>query len=703
VSRGAGFFPDDGIVAAFARALAWPLAAPAAPVRPRLVVNGKGSPMRRKFILYVPSLALGLSAVGLHGVAMAQTAPPPDVAGAAAANAGPQIVVVADRTPEALDQVGQSVTVLTLPQIRADQELTVSDILDRIPGVSFARNGGVGETTSLYIRGAEADQTATVIDGVKLNDPSAPGGGFNFGDLLVSDIARIEVLRGPQSTLYGSQAIGGVVNIVTADPTQRLQGDAQVEGGTYDTLYVKGGIGGKDGPWTWRVAANAYSTTGVSAFDKRLGGIEPDGYRNQGVTGRLAYQVMPDVSLDLRGIYIQARSKFDGYSTPDGAFGDDNETGTTRESIAYAGLNFGLLDDRLQNRVAAQYTLTQRDDSDPADAPITKTFDGRGTNVRVEYQGTYLFAPGWQGVFGAETEREAITTSSPAFDAPGTAPTKADDTISSGYGQLKAEPIKDLTLAGGLRYDDHSTFGGHVVGQASAAWSLNQGNTILRASWGQGFKAPSLYELYSAYGNTALRPEEATGWDGGVEQRLWSGRIDLQATFFHRDTDHLIEFADCASVATPQCADGRYGFYENINKATAEGVELTADVKPVDGLDLNANYTYLDDKNRSPGADFNDDLPRRPDNTANLTASYVWPIKLMTAAAMRYAGASFDDDANLTRLKSYTLVDLRAAYPLGRGLEVYGRIENLFDRAYETAFQYGSLGRAAYAGVRASF
>ena len=453
--------------------------------------------MRRKFVLSVSTLALGLSAAGLQDAARAQTAPPPDVAGAAAANAGPEIVVVADRAPEALDQVGQSVTVLTLPQIRADQELTVADILDRTPGVSFARNGGVGETTSLYIRGAETDQTATIIDGVKLNDPSSTGGGFNFGDLLVSDIARIEVLRGPQSTLYGSQAIGGVVNIVTADPTRPLQGDAQVEGGTYDTFYAKGGIGGKDGPWTWRVAADAYSTTGVSAFDKRLGGVEPDGYRNQGITGRLGYQVTPDVSLDLRGIYVQARSKFDGFSTPDFTFGDDNETGTTRESIAYAGLNFGLLDDRLQNRVAAQYTLTQRDDSDPAEAPITKTFDGRGANARVEYQGTYLIVPGWQGVFGAESEREAITTSSPAFDTPGTPPTKADDTITSGYGQLQAEPIKGLTLTGGVRYDDHSTFGGHVVGQGSAAWSLNQGDTILRASWGQGFKAPSLYELFS--------------------------------------------------------------------------------------------------------------------------------------------------------------------------------------------------------------
>ena len=651
-------------------------------------------------------LVPGLLTAALSTTAFAGEAPPgappaaPDVAGSAAANAPPEVVVVAARAAEPVQAVGESVTVLTLPQIQADQELVVSDLLARTPGVNVVRNGGVGGTTSLFIRGAETDQTLVMIDGVKLNDPSAPGGGFDFADLLVGDVSRVEVLRGPQSTLYGSQAIGGVVNIVTADPTRPLQGDAQLEGGTYSTLYGKAGVGGKDGPWTWRVAASYYNTTGVSAFDEKLGGTEPDGYHNTGVTTRVAYQFAPDVSLDVRGIFLQARSKFDGFDTPTGNFGDDNEWGTTRESIGYAGLNFGLLGDRLQNRVAVQYTLTQRDNYDPDLGSVDKTFDGRGTNVRAEYEGIYAIAEGWRAVFGAESERESITTSSPAYDGPDVPPVKAHDTIDSGYGRLEAEPIKGLNLAAGVRYDDHSTFGGHTVGQVSAAWALNDGNTVLRASWGQGFKAPSVYELYSQYGDLGLKPEQATGWDAGVEQKFWDGRIDLQATYFGRDTTHLIEFADCLPGAP--CANG-FGYYDNVDKARAQGVELIADVKPIRGLDLNANYTYLDDKNRTPGADFNDDLARRPKDTANLTVSYLWPDRLTTAVAVRYAGASYDDDANTLRLKSYSLVDLRASYPIGHGLELYGRIENLFDKAYETTYQYGSLGRGVYGGVRASF
>ncbi len=660
--------------------------------------------MRHPFALSASIAALAASSPILAAeTPPGAPAPTPDVAGAAGANAGPEIVVVANRAAQPLDTVGQSVTVLTAPRIEADQEVVIADILARTPGVNVARNGGVGGVTSLFIRGADADQTLVLVDGVQINDPSAPAGGFDFANLLVGDVSRIEVLRGQQSTLYGSQAIGGVVNIVTADPTRPLQGDAQIEGGSYGTGYAKAGLGGVDGPWSWRVAAHTYTTTGVSAFDQKLGGKEADGYRNQGLSGRLGYAFSPDVSLDLRGLYVQARDKLDGFSTPTFSFGDDSEYSATRESIAYAGLNFALLDGRLKNRIAGQYTLTQRNSYDPADAPVTRTFDGRGTNARVEYQGTYALAKGWTGVFGAQSQRESITTSSPAFDFPGTPPTKADATTNSGYGQLQAEPIHGLNLTGGLRYDDHSTFGGHTVGQVSGAWALNGGATLLRASWGQGFKAPTVYQLYSPYGNTALRPERSDGFDAGVEQRFWDGRVDLQATYFNRDTRNLIDFAFCPSKATPLCASGRFGYYDNIDRAKAQGVELSGAVHPLAGLDLTANYTYLDDKNRSPGFDYGKDLARRPRDAANGEASYVWPFRLTTAVAVRYAGSSFSDAGNAARLKSYTLVDLRAAYPLGHGVELYGRVENLFDKAYETVFQYGNPGRAGYVGVRATF
>ena len=663
------------------------------------------------------SLSASLIVLSSAGEVRAQTPPPsatpsPDVAGASAANAAGEVVVVANRTSQPIVKVGQSVTVLTLPQIQADQELVVSDILARTAGVTVTRSGGVGEPTSLNIRGAPTDQTVVLIDGVKLDDPSAAEGGYDFSDLLVSDVSRVEILRGPQSTLYGSDAIGGVVNIVTADPTRPLQGDAQVEGGSYGTVYAKAGVGGLDGPVTWRLAANEYSTTGISAFDQHLGGREPDGYSNQGVSSRFGYAFTPDVSLDLRGVFVNARSDFDGFSTPTGAFGDDSEYGTTQEAIGYAGLNFNLLDAQLKNRLAVQYTSTDRNNYDPADAPIDKTFDGLGTNLRAEYQGVYAIAPGWQGVFGAQHEQSNIAVSTPAFNnplspayfPPGSPPIKASVSTESGYGQLQGEVVPGLNLTAGGRYDDNSTFGGHFTGQASAAWSPNGGDTVLRASWGQGFKAPTLYELYSQYGAPGLKPEQADGWDAGLEQRLWGRRIDLQATWFSRDTDNLIAFIDCVSTSTPQCANGRFGYYANVDRAQAYGVELSGAVRPVRGLEITANYTLTDTEDRSPGSPtFGKALPRIPRDMANASVSYAWPIKLTTAVAVRYAGNSYDDPANTILLKAYTLVDLRAAYPLPHGLEIYGRIENVANTVYETVYQYGTLGRAAYVGVRATF
>ena len=629
--------------------------------------------------------------------------PPPDIAGAAAANAVSEVVVSANRTPEPLEKVGQSVTVLTLPQIRADQELVVSDILARTPGVSFARNGGPGETTSVRIRGAESDQTVVLIDGVKLNDPSSTGGGFNFADLLVGDISRIEVLRGPQSTLYGSQAIGGVVSIVTADPQTPFGGDLQLEGGSYGTGYGKAAIGGREGALTWRVAANAYTTGGISAFSRARGGREDDGYRNSGLTARVGYAFSPDVALDVRALFTQAHNDFDGFSTPTFSFGDDSETGSTRQTLLYSGLNFALLDGRLKNRVAGQFTLTQRDNDDPAFAPQTRTFDGRGTNARAEYQGSFLIAPGFTAVFGAEHERQAIATSSPAYGPGGT---KADVRIESGYGQLQAAVIPGLNLTAGLRYDDHQTFGGHATGQVSAAWSLAGGATVLRASYGEGFKAPSLYQLYSPYGTLTLNPEEAQGWDAGITQRFWGGRAEVQATYFDRATGNLITFVSCPFTAaqTGRCIAQTSGYYDNVAEAEAEGLELSGAVRPLDGLEVTANYTFTDARDRSPGsATFGRLLTRRPQDTANVSAAYTFPFRLKAALAVRHAGRSFDDAANTVRVKGYTLVDVRASYPLRAGVEVYGRLENLFDRDYETIYRYGSLGRAGYVGVRVNF
>jgi vitamin B12 transporter len=649
--------------------------------------------------------ALSVFALVAPGVALAD-APPgqassPDEAGAEAATAVAQVVVTPNRTPVTADKVGLSFTILTLDQIRLDQETQVADILVRTPGVTLAQNGGPGGTASIFIRGADSDETLVLIDGVRVNDPSDTGSGYDFSNLYAGDIGRIEVLRGPQSTLYGSEAMGGVVNVITAAPTRPFEGDIQAEGGSYGTAYVRGGIGGKQDRFDWRLGAWYDSTDGVSDFDKTFGGTGNDAFHTAGASGRFGYDITPTVQLDERAYFTWSRAEIDGYDTPSGFFGNDNEFVRSRQAVDYTGVNFQLLDGRLQNRVAFEYSDIDRRYEDPDQFGSKYTFLGDGASTNFEYEGVFAIASGYQAVFGAASGRSTFSSVDPLYPPAIT----AGATNTSGYGQVSGEVLPGLTLTAGGRYDEHSTYGGHATAQASAAWRLNDGATILRASFGQGFKAPSLYQLYSEFGNLTLRPEEADGWDAGIEQHFFDGHVILQATYFGRQTRDLIEFISCYGVTTGACATNLFGgYYANVDRARAEGAEVSASWQATTRLQLAGNYTYDHDVDRSPGSPtFGLQLPRRPRNTANLSANYLWPVKLTTTLALRYADRSYDDSANTIPLQSYVLWDVRAAYPITAKLEIYGRIENLTDKHYETAYQYGTLGRAAYAGVRYSF
>ena len=616
------------------------------------------------------------------------------------------VVVTANRSAQPANRVGQSVTVLTTAEIEVSQTVVVSDLLLRTPGVTVSRNGGVGGVTGLRIRGAESDQTLAVIDGVKLNDPSGTGGGYDFGNLLVGDIARIEVLRGAQSTLWGSQASGGVVNIVTAAPTAPFEADLDAEAGSRGTAWLRGGLGGATERASWRLAASRYRTEGFSSF---AGGTEDDGFEQYGLSGRADVRLTDAVSLDLRVVYSDGEADIDGFAPPTYAFGDTREVAETGQLVGYAGVNFDLLDGRLSNRVAYGHTRIDRRNLNPDQAVTAVTFDAEGVNDRLEYQGVLDIRQGWTATFGAEHEEAGFTTRAPSSFDPSPASASAEATIDGVYAQLQGEVARGLTLTGGLRRDEHDTFGGKTLGQAAVAWSLNDGASVLRASFGQGFKAPSLYQLFSEYGNEGLLPEEADGWDAGVEQHLLDGSLILAATYFSRETTHQIDFVSCTGSETPTSAPlcflngvRRFGYYSNVALTEADGVELAADYG-IGAVSIQANYTRTNTENRTPGANLGRDLARRPDEVANLVATYEWPFGLSTSVAVQHVGDSFDNASNATRLDGYTLVDLRASYPIDETLEVYGRVENVGDEVYETTRGYGVAGRGAVVGVRARF
>ncbi|MGW8705092.1 TonB-dependent receptor plug domain-containing protein [Brevundimonas sp. NPDC055814] len=625
-----------------------------------------------------------------------QQAAAPDVAGRAGATAVEDVVVTANRSAQPIERVGASVTVLTQAAIEARQTPAVVELLAQTPGVSFTRNGGVGASTGVNIRGAESQHTVVLIDGVKLNDPSSTQGGFNFGNLLIGDTARIEVLRGAQSTLWGSQAIGGVVNIVTAEPTEALQGSLDAEAGARGTTYFRGGVGGANERLSWRLAASRYDTDGFSAFAK---GTEDDGYTNTGLSGRLNVKVTDAVSLDLRSVWSSGRNDFDAFN------GDSREYGKTQELVAYAGLNFDLLDGRFRNRIGYAHTDTDRRNFNPDNKVQTLTFDAEGQNRRWEYQGAFAFTEALNATFGLEHEKSEMKTRSPGDWDPNPAFGRGEAELNSAYGQLQWTVLDGLTLTGGLRYDDHAQYGDNLLGQVAAAWALNEGDTVVRASWGQGFRAPGLYELYSEYGNLTLQPEEFDSWEIGVEQRLFD-RAVVSATYFNRQADNEIRYNGCSTPSTdPLCTvngAGRWGYYRNVQKTEAQGVELVGRVDVTERLSVSANYTWTDAKSAS-GATDGKRLTRRPQHMANFAADYAFAFGLKTGVAVRYVGETFNNDTNTVKVGAYTLVDLRASYPINDTLEVYGRIENAFDEDYQTVLNYGAPGQGVFGGVRVRF
>lgn len=611
-----------------------------------------------------------------------------------------EIVVTALRVPIERDRIASNVTVLDKEAIEQEQPIAISDVLVRTPGISLSRNGGYGTSTSLRIRGAHSGQTVFVIDGMRLADPSSTAGGYNVANLLTDDIARIEILRGPQSILWGSDAIGGVVNIQTARPTKKLEGKFAIEAGSRETASGRAAVGGTSPLLDWRVAGSVFATDGISA---RSVGTENDGYRRQSGSGTATVHLTENISADIRGYYADARNEFDGFS------GDTAEYGLTREWTIYTGLTASLLDDRFINRFAILHSDIDRENYDPSRNLRSINFDAKGKVRRFEYQGSFKISPAADIVFGAEREEQRMHSGSPdnSMTAYTLVQTEAD--IDSVYAQLRLSPFTGLTLSGGLRYDNHSQFGDSTVFSAGAAWTPNNGNTVLRASYGEGFKAPSLYQLYSLYGADNLQPEKAKGWEIGAEQALFDKKLRFSASYFHRDTDDLIDFAYCPTSGTlpdicfiPDTSDTRFGYYANVKKSLAQGIELSASTQ-IGSFYADANYSWISAEDKSAGSNFGEQLARVPRHLANGQIGYETSFGVKASVALRYSGKTLDSNGGSTVMDDYLLTDIRAEWSIAPELTLFGRAENLFDVDYVTANGYSSLGRSIYFGLRGSF
>ena len=575
------------------------------------------------------------------------------------------IILSGALTPQDVSRTGATVEVLDAEDL-ATAPLSLNDTLARLPGVSFSSNGGLGTATTLQIRGLGNPYIGVRIDGIDVTDPSGTQNAFNFGGITTLGLGRVEVVKGSQSSLYGSEAVGGVVNITTARRDELGFGaDVTVEAGSYNTysgalgLYARTEEGG--------LAFNISRVTS-DGFSARAGDDEDDGYEQTLATLSGDYALTDALTLGFSLLYRDAEVEIDR-STSDNTGVNQTEQSGGR---VYAEIDAFGIDHTLS------YATFTTDRTDPGG--FTESF--KGERQELSYLGTTEF--------GSTTVSFGLDRTEEEFD---TDTNSGEDDTNSVFGEAIFRPSNDLDIAVSLRRDDSSDFGGATTGRVALAWQATPDTTI-RAIAGTGFRAPSLFERFSSFGDPDLDPEESRSFEIGVEQRLNADSF-VKATLFYTEIDDLIDF-DGASTA---CSSG-FGCYNQVPGTTvSQGIELSGHYAVTDAVAVYGNYTYTDAKTED------DRLARVPRHDLLLGVEAGITDRLSGYADVQYVAdiepSAFAPADNL--VDDYTLVGLGLTYEISDTTEAYVRAENLFDEEYETAGGFNQPGQSFFAGIRASF
>ena len=598
----------------------------------------------------------------------------------------PEIVVSASRTPLEARAAGSAVTVITAEELERKQVRVVSDVLREVPGVAVNRSGTVGALTQVRIRGAEANHTLVLIDGVEVNDPSG-GSEFDFADLLAADVERIEVLRGPQSALYGSDAIGGVINVITRKGRGPAAATLRLEGGSFGSGEVSAGVRGAGERYHLSLGGTGFRTSGVSIAPGAGGKPEKDGYRNHSWRARLGADLLEDLHVELVGRYVRSKVETDpgglagGFQRPvDG----DNETRGTQWS-GRARLAYGLFDGAWEHRLGAGASRKKRDYF----AAGSRNYAAEGARSRFDYQTSVFFDTAALAdaehsfTFLAEREKDSQTAGGSQSDVTG-----------YGYtGEYRVGVWERLFLSGSVRFDDNDRFRDAVTFRATMAYLIEGSGTRLHGSYGTGVKNPTLFELFGfAPGftpNPRLTPEKSNGWDAGVEQSIFDRRLSVDVTYFaNRIRNHI---------------SGGFDTSVNLDGVSRiRGVETTLKARITPALTLTGQYTWTDAKDPLGMT-----LTRRPRHVAS--AHLAWDLldgRAGLGLGVRYNGEQqdvrFDSNYSQSRvtLDDFVLVNATASYETAPGVELFGRVENLLDRDYQEVFGFRNTGIGGFLGIR---
>lgn len=622
--------------------------------------------MKNTYVLAIAALLLGTTSTVFAG----STADP--------------IIVTATRTAQTANESLASVTVISRKDIERQQARSIQDLLRGVPGVSIANNGGPGKTTSVFMRGTNADHVLVMIDNIKVG--SATSGTTAFENIPIEQIERIEIVRGPRSSLYGSEAIGGVIHIFTrkGEGKTGITPNFSFGGGSYGSMNGSAGLSARNKQGWFNLTASGQGTSGFNSCNGKpspngagcfTNEPDRDGYRNVAGSARAGYRFKNGLEIDANFMHSAGQTQFDGssFSPNKSIMAQQVLGGTARYSLTdmwrvslIAGRSKENSDNFQGSHFFSQFN-TRRDN-------VTLLNDlsfsnDHLTTLGLDYQNDHV-----DGIIDANdrTLGYAITS-------------RNNWAV---FGQHQAKLAKhDMQLS--LRRDDNQQFGSRVTGGAGWGYSISD-NTRLTANFGSAYKAPTFNELYFPdFGNANLRPEESRSYELGINGKKDWGTWSLNVYETHIDNLIATAFDDVAERFFP----------DNVDKARIRGLETVVSTE-IKGWQLNGNLTFLDPENRSSGANRGNILARRAEQTFRLDTNRTFFDKVTVGAMFLAEGERYDDLANTRKLDSYTRFDLRSEYNINKNWRLQGRIENLFDKQYETASFFNQPGRNFFVTLR---
>ncbi len=604
------------------------------------------------------------------------------------------VVVTATKIETPAEQVGASVSIVTEDDFRTYHYATVDEALRRVPGVEIRRSGSLGKTTSITIRGANPNQVQVLVDGVRVK--STTTGQAELSDLSPDLIERIEVIRGPQSTLYGADAIGGVINIITKKGKGPFSGSVQQEAGNYDTYATRTNFGGSYRIFDYSFSASHLESNGQfknddstqNALNTRLGLALPG---NSSVSYTLRYN-RTDTGLPVKFLSTQV-----GPLPIDPVIDSNNRNISETYVMSLAGhtrpVPWWESDLRLGRYTNTIEFIDRPDMADECPFGPPCEFPGRFKVERREAEWVNHFHVGkWStSSFGLEYRRDE-------GHSLGFSPFGAHSETTAGFFQEQLRFFDRLFMSAGVRVEDNTIFGRATTERGSLAYLVKEWGTRIHGGAGSGFRAPTFNdEFFPGFSDPTLKPEVSFSWDFGVDQKLWKDRARLGLTYYQNNFENLIGFV---TIPTPPFAKG-----VNSGKARANGIEFTSEVDVLDNLVASLNYTYTHSlilATRHP-------IPREPEHRWNIGLTWEPIRKLSLFTQVHVLTQQFDPNGGGVYNSGHTSVDVGGTYRLFnrygfiQSVDLTARVQNLLNEGYAEVRGFPALGINGLAGLRVAF